>query len=187
MCHFITAVASSSVDPGKLDETARRYRCRCIPCENPFVTKQLSPKERYFVMTAGVCDCGTVLGSRTVIDDRHSAMQLKLDSFQRKGWSAAKIERWKAQQDAIQDRQVRVAHQRDASAAMYAEGWVQLITAMLDEAHLDEFGLLLHTYRGSPESEGIDLSNQRRVCRAALSTDVILDFEEDVLHRFQPH
>lgn len=181
MCLFITATL-----PAVVDVTAAPFRSDGLLFEalaNASVQRRLGPDERYFRATASACDCGTPLGagapSTRVVGrrDRRAAV------LRRKGWSEAKLRRWREDQERVGERDRRVAEARARLGDLDLAAWQTRLAAILG-ASAAHVGLLLHQYRGELATEVIALRGQRVVPQGDATVELLRDLEEDVLYRF---
>jgi len=176
MCHFVTAVLSDKAPHAELDAIARKYGREIQPLANPSIQRQIRRDQQYFRTTVGHCDCGTVLGSdheRARLAPNWAAEEQRL---LKKGWSKTKVDR-------------SLAQKRDSSAspdqASIAElaSWRSLIAEILDSG-AREFGLLLHSYRGSLD-EDIQLKGTEQIAAGDATSEMLRQMREDVLYVFR--
>jgi hypothetical protein len=176
MCHFITAVLPESANLSALAGIAARHGRVLMPQRNPGVEDHLKPGERHFLTTEGFCDCGTTLGSQrrmesTLERSQHQAENAE-SKLRHKGWSEAKIARWKEQKAAD------LAKRR---SLMNPTNWEDLVKEMLDSGWAPFVGLLLHWYQG-PTSSRIELHGREAV---PVSAEALARMQEDVLYVFR--
>jgi hypothetical protein len=185
MCHYVTAVLPELVAPPSAQAAAEAHQLRFEPVANAFVGGQLRRGEGYFRLGTGQCDCGTPLGARSAAPADDPPSDRELAKLRKKGWSAAKIERWLGERRLARDRRARKNAAHDASLGPALEGWVAFLRAVLEAGDVASVGLLLHWYRGGVDSERIRLASRRGVPLRELSADLLLGIEEDVLYDFQ--
>lgn len=177
MCHYITAVLPADADEQAVAAIMERHSRLLAPQENPGVKEQLRPGERYFLTTAGYCDCGTGLGAmwreETRMAKRQSSAEREEERLRKQGWSETKIARWKA------DKLKFVTKQSSAAVG----DWETLLREVLSSGAARQISLLLHWYSG-PVSSNIKLLGRERVDIAGLSTDVLARMQEDKLYEF---
>ena len=141
---------------------------------------QLKPGERYFVTTAGHCDCGTPLGAFNARHDRDDRIS-KERKLRLKGWSEAKIARALDQHDAHE------AKEHESRLATLESGlaeWLNLVLAWLDSGATPYIGLLLHYYDG-PIDAGFTLQGREVKARVAVDTSTLGHIKEDALYEFR--
>ncbi len=176
MCHFITAVLPRSANHSALAEIAARHGRALKPQRNPSVEEHLKPGEHYFLTTKCHCDCGTTLGAlrraESKFERRKSAAEKEESKLRRKGWSEAKIKRWKEQ---------KAEHLAKLKSTQDATDWEDLLRDMLNSRQTPFVGLLLHWYSSSIE-ERIELQGREDV---KVSAETLGRMREDVLYEFQ--
>src|SRR5688572_29469897 len=127
MCHFITAALPAGADAEAVASLFKSYRRALEPVDNDWVVAQLPAGDRYFLTTRGYCDCGTSLGSLTRQCEAPRSPEDEVRKLKRKGWSEAKIERWRAEKLAAGER----ARDRQEAMAQHmsedAESWAALL------------------------------------------------------------
>lgn len=178
MCHFITAVLPGSANLSALAEIASRHGRALKPQRNLSVEEHLKPGEHYFLTTQSHCDCGTTLGALRRADSklerRKSAAEKQESKLRRKGWSEAKIKRWKEQ---------KAEHLAKLKSTQNATDWEHLLIDLLNLRQTPFVGLLLHWYSG-PIEERIELQGREDV---KASAETLGRMREDVLYEFQNH
>lgn len=146
MCHFISAVLPHSADLSALAGVMARHGRALKPQPNPAVEAQLQPGERLLLTSAGHCDCGTALGAlernAALLERRRRSNERKEASLRRRGWSGARIQRWRHQQQNLGSSLHQQAGVTD---------WERLLTDMLSQPRMPYVGLLLHWYGGGPD------------------------------------
>jgi hypothetical protein len=183
MCHYITATLPRDADLKRLRPIIRQHKLAFTPMDNPYVQAQLPAGTYYLLATRGYCDCGTVLGCGVrpaPAGPRESEAKLR-----NKGWSEAKLERWRAEKAASAERREREAEEAARQRLSEAEEWLRFIRDMLREG-AGSVGLLLHWYSGRPETERIRIAAQVRVAADELTPELLLRVDEDVLYVFRP-
>jgi len=170
MCHLITVVIALRAE-ADVRALAVAHGLRLVAFRPP--TAGLRDGEHQYATCPGQCDCGTPLGATRRSrggrdDDEHQRAKLS-----KKGWGAAKIDRWLAQVDASRKKKQANHDSRTKSC----EAWCDFIVAALD-ARIGTFGLMLHWSDGSP----LEVVRRVSVDRAALSPAVLAEIEENVLY-----
>lgn len=178
MCHFISAVLPASVDIASLSVIAEKHGRRLRPQDNRSIEQALKPGESYFVTTAGHCDCGTALGRHANASAATGATELR--KLRLKGWSEAKIARWREQRDAHQAGKGAVA--RAASEADIAR-WQSFLADMLAHKHAPYVCLLIHLYDGDLDRD-IVLAGRVAVKLRDADAHFLRALSEDVLYEF---
>ena len=166
MCHFITLIVPP-VDLKILNAVLQPYRGDARPIHNPSLAAKLDPGDLQ-LMTAGHCDCGTVLAKY----ERSSpeADEARIARLQKRGWSKAKIERSVANRNHARARPRATVD----SIAM----WSGLIEAVLTELPVKRAGLFLHFYNGNIETEALQ-PGLRLAPQGAPVAEALNSFNED--------
>ncbi|MFM7362894.1 MAG: hypothetical protein ACKO25_13960 [Cyanobium sp.] len=176
MCHFISAVLPGSADLSALEGVMARHGRALKSQSNPFLEAQLLPGERLLLTTAGHCDCGTALGAlernAALLERRRRSDERKEATLRRRGWSAARIQRWR--------------HQRqNPGFGLHAQAavtdWERLLAALLSQPRTPYVGLLLHWYGGGLD-EPVALQGREAL---PLCTESLRWLREDVLAIFR--
>lgn len=132
----------------------------------------------------GQCNCSTALGTAEHEDPRGiENMDAAIAKLREKGWSGAKIERWRVDKErAATRRKEHLHHLMDNELQL----WVKLIEDLLLRELTPSFALILHFYNGSIDHERIPISGMRRILLAELSANQLAQLERDVLYEFAP-
>lgn len=142
---------------------------KLAPVDNRSLAPYLAAGERVYSTTTGPCDCGSFLGSVRA-PEAPRPLDAELEKLRKKGWSAAKIERWRATQGPREStpRADTAKHERDA--------WRRFLDAA------PPLGILLHTYSG-PLSGRIAVARVETVARDAVDDAYLGSLREDVVYR----
>lgn len=169
MCHFIVVlVAEKRADALRM--VTPRLALSLV--DNRSLASYLEPSERVYSTTTGHCDCGTFLGSKRAPAEPRP-LDGELEKLRKKGWSEAKIARWKSTQGP------RASGPRVDDSVHEREAWHRF----LDVA--PPLGILLHTYTG-PLSGRIEIARVERVARTTVDDAFLAAIEEDVIYRVGP-
>lgn len=176
MCHFISAVLPSSADLSALVGVMARHGRALKPQINPVLGAQLQAGEQLLLTTAGHCDCGTPLGAlernAASLERRRRSSERKEATLRRRGWSEARIRRWREQQQS---------HRSGVHQQAGVTDWERLLTDMLRERHTPYVGLLLHWYgEGADEPIALQGRDTLPLCMESLGR-----LREDVLAIFR--
>jgi hypothetical protein len=130
------------------------------------------------------CDCGTELGSiKEPIVGRFARSDI--ENLRRKGWTETKIQRWVEQKKKIEARDERihqVKRQYLESGEADPDGWIGIISEILDATNSKYVGVLLHWYSGSLENERISLSGRSRVSIGNGASQDLFAMNEDEIY-----
>jgi hypothetical protein len=136
MCYFIT-VGIPDEDVPLLDDHLPRG-LDLAPSANPSVLEQMGPGFRTYLLTSGGCSCDLFRKPRTATE--HDEQELLRHKYEKKGWSAAKIDRALAQR-----RQSRGPEPSPGLAIVVQRFLAQLAT------RAGQVAVLVHWYRGDVE------------------------------------
>lgn len=146
------------------------------PQSNPVLEAQLLPGERLLLTGAGHCDCGTALGAiernAALLKRRRRSEERKEAALRRRGWSEARIRRWRHQREIP-------GSGHDPQAGLI--DWERLLTALLSQPRTPYVGLLLHWYDGGGD-EPIALRGRETL---PLGAESLGRMREDVLAIFR--
>jgi hypothetical protein len=184
MCHFITCTLPAGADVAVAASIAAGYGRAWQPLDNPSVRASLDADETQFLTTRGHCDCGTPLGAarrggarslEALVDERHLAR------LRKRGWSAAKIERWTGDRRKAEAKRRRARESDDDATSL--ESWARLLRDLAGSPGVGSVGLLLHAYAGDLADETVAIRRVETIRAAELEPGVLANVEEDVLYR----
>ena len=147
MCHYITLVVRGS-NSETIDRVLRGHGRQAKSMDNASVGGALVPGEAQYLTTVRHCDCGTVLAPRAA--DHASNRAEQTAKLAKKGWSQAKIERWR--EDRVKASH-RAEERHQANAPDSIELWTSIIRDLMTTPGVQQAGLLLHSYCGDLEQE----------------------------------
>ena len=179
MCHYITGTLSKGSDVKAIATIFLRYGVGCEEIDNPHLRSQLPPGTIYISTTRMHCDCGTELGSRGEKRKHGSSSEMRdLEKLRDKGWSEAKIERWR------KNKEVARSNSYAKSGAVRVSDWMQCLRAALESGKTSRVGLLLHWYTDKLETEGMVFKTAIPTQIDQVTSDFLLTIEEDTLYTF---
>lgn len=185
MCHFVTATLPRSADAGAVASQFAAAGRGFVVIANRHLESQIDRGDQYYLTTAGRCDCGTVLGSLADSGrDPGRDVEQEVAKLRRRGWSEAKVGRWRLQVEGDRVRRRREERGQAGRGVPSAGQWVTLVREVLGSGATPRIGLLLHWYAGGVESERIQLKSQRQVPRSELTPELLMRMDEDVLYEF---
>lgn len=177
MCHYVTLVMSAEAHD-RLAAIFPTYYLSPYQIINPSVTSHLKPGELYWCARAGLCHCGTGLGSMRDRGPRFSAEEIReLNRLRKKGWSEARLERWQAEKREAVERQSQATEERYKPSA---NRWYEFLLA----SHTEKIGILLHWYGHSVETELLAGLQREVVRRSELDVGFLMQIKEDVIYEF---
>lgn len=182
MCHFITAICSSKTKIAEINAIGKTYDLEFEDCENDYITKQLLKTEKYLWKKSKMCDCGTSLGEDSFNNNKTVRVEKsEVEKLKKKGWTETKITRYLADKKKKED---KIAQQNETILKRKSnelDNYVQFLQEVLKRVDTEVFGLLLHWYSKSPETENIKLSDRRYIQSKALTVLDLKTLEEDKL------
>src|SRR5262249_14315957 len=149
------------------------------------VQQQLPPGDRYLCLTRKQCDCGTVLGclrEEPGVDAKR--LEAKCQQLRARGWSEAKIARWRLDKQQGGERVARQADEGRRNRLEEAEQWLDFLRALLAVPGATRAGLLLHWYRGGPAEERLQIQRRQSVRLDEATPELLMRIDEDVLYEF---
>lgn len=178
MCHFITMTVHGPLSG--LETALKAARRRMSIVRNESVQPLLVEGEHQALAQYSHCDCGTVLGaSRSTTPEAAAAEEQKMrDRLERKGWSAAKIDR---SVDASRKAQERPGKKRGAEHGF--DYWAGIVRAVLEQPDISSVGILVHGYSGAIEAEEFE-PTRRNMPRDIDVEAALADLREDELMVF---
>lgn len=179
MCRFVNAVLPDATPAPALTSIAAEHHLSIEPVFNPSACAQLRRGEGWFRIGSGPCDCDTPLGSRGVDDTTVQAMARRVAKLRRRGWSDARVDRWREQKFASRDRRTSTTHGPSAL------DWATFLRSALGTGETAFLGILVHWYTASLESEEIRVDARRIVAGSEISPDLLLDLEHEILYEFR--
>jgi len=110
---------------------------------------------------------------------------MEIDKLKRRGWGEAKIKRWvKEKKKSLKKNEIEMQHYKQDRLAE-AQEWVDFLKEVVGHKEFSRFGLLLHWYRGGPESEKIQIKDIDVISSQNLAPEVLINIREDILYQFE--
>jgi len=106
----------------------------------------------------------------------------ELAKLRKKGWGEAKIKRWLEMRVKLRSRRL---HSADVGQRESVRWWRMLIETALREGQARWFALLIHFHNSPLDQEDIVWRREERLDLPAVTEDLLLHLEQDVLYRFQ--
>jgi len=181
MCHYVTAALPPGTDLPALRQLLGG-KCGLVPVENPSVQAQLPPGTVYVYLSGNYCDCGTPLGRLRRDLGRADDPEGQVPRLRRKGWSEARISRWRDQKQAAREKDRRTVQGMAEGMTAEVEWWLSYLRRLLGAGGVRSIGLLLHWYSGSLTGERITLRERIRLPIGQVRPEFLVQIEEDVLY-----
>jgi len=134
MCTFVFVTLPKDIDLAPVQAALKHYRFEFSE-DRIGSPRELQGTQLIGRITQGSCDCGTVVGmgadrvEKEQIDRVHDQNR-HIDKLRRKGWSEAKIARWKLQTDANLSYTQAQRHLQCESRMDEAETWANALRAV---------------------------------------------------------
>jgi hypothetical protein len=187
MCHFITGLIDKQLSLDDLNKAGHDNAITFDKCDNDFVKTQLKATEDYLVKRTKFCDCGTQLGltTRTSRPDTTRVERREVDKLKKKGWSETKIQRWLTDREKTIEKD-KIKYDRIVNCVhIDIMNWIEYINMVFTKTKIEQFGLLLHWYKGGVKSERIKLKDRVKIKLCDLTPDTLLKMEEDVIYELR--
>lgn len=169
MCYFISLVVRGG-DRAEIAAVMARHRRAAKSAGNPSVRDVLRSGEEQFLTTMGHCDCNSVLAGSAGVSNDNVAAEAKA---RRRGWSDAKLARWRAEREKADTRAQERARQQYSDSV---EFWTQILRDLLALSQVESAGLLIHFYEEGVDAEEFDVRRRTTPLHAVPSA---LDNLED--------
>jgi hypothetical protein len=141
MCKFVEITLPRPADQKAIRMQLRKYG-RTLEAIPPVPDDGWLPTGHdCFNTCARHCDCGTHLGHLTKEEAEKRRLADQANSLQRKGWSAAKVERWLRDKSRAKRNFGRSHH--GAESDLTAEGWSALVKDLLRTESCETLGFTL--------------------------------------------
>ncbi|WDI31428.1 hypothetical protein PUV54_15870 [Hyphococcus flavus] len=136
--------------------------------------KGVSENENYFFTCTAHCDCGTALGSGFSLTEEHIGgyEESIRDDLQKKGWSAAKIQRRLNDLKKTQQKNERALESLSLYQGDEIKSWMMLISALLERRLSSHIGVTVNDYHGLISNPKFDLKRKKENL-SALSSQIL--------------
>lgn len=178
MCTYIVVVLPKSADLAEIRRifAAGKFGFELVPV--PHALHAVAPDDVLVLPSGGNCDCGTPLGSLTR-SSHNSPLRwdIHIEKLRKKGWSEAKIERWK------QQKKQKGHRSGEAVGVPTPLSWINLVTEVLNSGYTLRLGLLLLWSNLQYDSNrGM---RQERMPVGDLSVEQLLRLDENVVYNYE--
>lgn len=181
MCTYISLITSPDADLRTVADCARRagFRSRWAPAENASLQRQLPGKLIHCGAHVGApesgCDCGTALVKCHAAEKAaREPSEGQIRKMRRRGWTAARFERWHAQ--------VTAETPVEGLRALELERWIAFLTELARDSTVRPVGLLVHEYAGDLEVESIPIRARHNLELATLTAALDAGLEPDAYY-----
>jgi len=187
MCFYITATLPKDVDLEQLKDIFNEYNMAFNPIENDNIQSQLRTGELYFRATKDYCDCGTVLGSKSNLQEYKNLLNSqKVRTLKKKKWTDEEIDKWI--KEKLQKKGTSTIGKKLTPIEIdeKIKRWLDFLRRSLDNKKVSRIGLLKHWYDKALQNEEITLTRTEKINIDKISPEFLLNLEEDVLYEFLP-
>lgn len=181
MCIFITAIVPSETPIPVLSGICEKHGFSVQEMNNSSLATFV-PGSFQFLPIGGMCNCGTAL-RRIDSDDVRNPHDLthEIEKLKQKGWSGAKIQRWKAEKERAANSK---RESKETGRQEELRSWEGLIKELLSSRVVDQFNLIYHMYGGSVDDERIGVQRLETIVLNKVNTERLAQLDKDVLYRF---
>lgn len=176
MCTFITAIVPTETALPQLRELCDKYGFDVAPMDN-LSLRTVVPDGYQFLPMRGPCNCDTALGySSSSMYQMHN-LQQESSKLKRKGWSAAKIARWKTDK-------ARAPQQKKAEKDSELRQWERWIGEVVRSRTAKNISIILHLYDGSIDTDRISIKSIENINIDGLNAEKLANLDWDILYKF---
>jgi hypothetical protein len=184
MCFYLTATLPKETNLEKLRKFFDEFEMAFIPIQNNFIEPQLRKGDLYFRATKSYCDCDTVIGSLNRQKEFQNLLNSKkVKTLRKKKWTDEEIHNWIIQK--IQKNPKEIGRNLSPLEKKNKVGkWTNFVRELLKNPDIPRVGILKHWYQKGLEDEEISLKDVKKIDMAKITSDFLLNIEEDVLYEF---
>jgi len=187
MCFYITATLPKDINLEQLKNIFNEHNMAFNIIKNSKVQSQLRNGELYFRATNDYCDCDTVLGSLNNLQEYQNLLNSqKVRTLKKKKWTDEQIENWikeKLQKEGtstIGKKLTPMEREKEINR------WLDFLHNILNNKKVSRIGLLKHWYDKDLQTEEITLTRTDKINIDKITSEFLLNLEEDVLYEFLP-
>ncbi|MFW9881264.1 MAG: hypothetical protein ACFFG0_50005 [Candidatus Thorarchaeota archaeon] len=184
MCFYITATLPKGTKIDNLRKILNNYEMNFSKIHNPFIESQLRPGELYFRATKDYCDCDTVLGSLSKLQDFQTLYNSKkVKTLKKKNWSKEEITKWIDQK--LIAKNIKTGKKlTPIEIKQQTDRWINFLHDLLDHKAVSRVGILKHWYSKRLEKEKLQIKEIRKIFINKITPDYLLNLDEDILYEF---
>ena len=187
MCFYITATLPKNTVLEDFRNVFNKYNMAFSPLKNANVSSQLRPEELYLQATKDYCDCGTILGSYNQLKSYEKLLNSKkVKTLRKKKWTEEEIDKWIKEKLNRKEPSPHRKKLTPLEEELEINRWLDLLHGLLDSKKVSRVGLLKHWYTGGLHDEEIHIKRTEKAKLTAITSDFLLNLEEDVLYEFFP-
>jgi hypothetical protein len=186
MCTYIAALLPPGADPVRIRLLADEHGLGWKEFSNRHLLAQVDPGSAWFLTSRNHCDCGTALGAAGPTGRAPSHdLESEVPALRRRGWSDAKIGRWRAQKTAAVERRQQVRANLAVERTPETDSWVEFLRWAVVSGATERVGVLIHDYTGRIEGERIAIKRRELVTVEGVTSERLCTMETDVLYAFK--
>jgi hypothetical protein len=183
MCTFLIAIVPADAKLDRLEKELEAHRLAYRAFHDDRFQPELSPGEIAFYTTRGHCDCGTELGSGTSMPSDHVASEEA--KRRKKGWSEAKIARWRDEQELQREKRSRRRND-DGQGEAELIRWLGFLQTILVQGISNRIVVFIQTHSLKPPNTPFSVLSRVRVRRAEMTPDFLRHMTAHTLYEFVP-
>ena len=176
MCTFVTAIVPAETALPQLRQLCQKHGFDVNPMNNASL-RTMMPDGYQFLPVGGSCNCDTPLGYALSATSPAHNLGDEISKLKRKGWSLAKIERWKRDKE-------RSPQQKKDQKETELRQWEHWIREVLDTKLAKSITIVLHFYGAGIDAERIPIKSIEKVRMDALGVHKLAHLEPDILYQF---
>lgn len=186
MCFYITATLPKDAKLEELQGIFNVYNMAFSPIKNESIQSLLRPGELYFRATKEYCDCDTILGSLNKVKEYQNLLNSKkVKTLRKKNWTEQEIDNWiKEKLEKKDDKTKRKLNLLERDNEI--KRWNNFIHSLLDTKKVSRVGFMKHWYSKGLQSENVTIKKTERIKVNEITSEFLLNLEEDVLYEFFP-
>jgi hypothetical protein len=186
MCFYITATLPKNTILEDFRHIFNKQDMAFSPLKNASVSSQLRPEELYLRATKDYCDCDTILGSSNQLKSYQKLLNSKkVKTLRKKKWTDEQIDEWI--KEKLNKKEPKHGKKlTPLEEELEINRWLDLLHNLLDSKKVSRIGLLKHWYTKGLHDEEIRIIRTQKIQLNAVTSDFLLNLEEDVLYEFFP-
>jgi hypothetical protein len=176
MCTFITAIVPAETALLQLRELCGKHGFSADPVDNASL-RTLMPQGYQFLPVGGSCNCDTALGFAHRPTSQSHDLEGDISKLKRKGWTAAKIERWRKEKE-------QARQQKQQQPYIELRRWKDWIAEIVRAHSAKRLTIVLHFYKDGIDTDRIQIKRLEKIDVDTLNVDQLALLDWDVLYQF---
>ncbi len=184
MCDFVLLTLPAHADLTALGE---RVGNPLEEREIPSLQAELPARTRIVRWRGGRCDCGTPIGSLRLPGSAEARRELReLEQRRKRGWGAAKIDRWLAEKEKVHRREVARVESAGRAPVPALVWWTEALQVVGEGVGRAPVGLIKQVFSGELSAGAGPLIRTEDHSLAEATPSFLVAVEDDVHYRFHP-